>query len=202
MTSYGYARVSTRDQNVNRQIDALRRFPLEQDNIFVDYYTGADFDRPQYGELMGVIRSGDVLVIKSIDRLGRNYNEILVQWDRLTRARGVQIVVLDMPLLDTRQSAHDLTGTFIADVMLQLLSYVAQVERENIRQRQAEGIASARARGVHLGRPAKTRPASYGEVKRRMLDGFLTREQAARELGVCRATLQKWLRQDGEAVIG
>ncbi len=196
MVVYGYARVSTRDQNVNRQIDALREFPLEMSNIFIDYYSGADFDRPQYRALMARVRKGDVLVVTSIDRLGRNYAEILDQWGRLTRERGVQIVVLDMPLLDTRHTAQDITGTFIADVMLQLLSYVAQVERENIRHRQAEGIASARARGVRFGRPEKARPASYGMVKSRVMAGDVTHAEAARVLGVSRSTFEKWLRQD------
>lgn len=196
MATYGYARVSTRDQNINRQIDALERFPLDRSSIFVDYYTGADFDRPQYRALMGRVRPGDVLVVKSIDRLGRNYTEILEQWDRLTRSYGVQMVVLDMPLLDTRQTAHDLTGMFIADVVLQLLSYVAQVERENIRQRQAEGIASARARGVRFGRPSKPRPEAYGEIKRMVEERRLTHAQAADRLSVCRTTFEKWLRED------
>lgn len=198
MSTYGYARVSTRDQNVNRQVDALLEFPVDRAHIFVDYYSGADFDRPQYRALMERVRTGDVLVVKSIDRLGRNYAEILEQWGQLTREQGVQIVVLDMPLLDTRHTAEDLTGTFIADVVLQLLSYVAQIERENIRQRQAEGIASARARGVRFGRPAKFRPESYETVKCRVAAGDITHIEAARGLGVCRTTFEKWLRQDRE----
>lgn len=196
MTTYGYARVSTKDQNINRQLDALERFPLERSCIFVDYYSGADFERPQYQALMRQLEQGDILVIKSIDRLGRNYNEILAQWDRLTRAVGVQVVVLDMPLLDTRQTERDLTGTFIADVVLQLLSYVAQVERENIRQRQAEGIAAAKARGVRFGRPQKARPDTYEQVRSLVSEGRLSHVRAAARLGVCRSTFEKWLRQD------
>ena len=196
MTTYGYARVSTKDQNVNRQLDALERFPLERSRIFVDHYTGADFERPEYQRLMRRLKCGDVLVVKSIDRLGRNYSEILAQWDRLTRAQGVQVVVLDMPLLDTRQTARDLTGTFIADVVLQLLSYVAQVERENIRQRQAEGIAAAKARGVRFGRPQKARPRAYADVRSRVAAGELSHGEAAAQLGVCRSTYEKWLTPD------
>lgn len=196
MATYGYARVSTKDQNVNRQLDALERFPFERSSIYIDYYTGADFERPEYQRLVRRLEQGDVLVVKSIDRLGRNYSEILAQWDRLTRAQGVQVVVLDMPLLDTRQTARDLTGTFIADVVLQLLSYVAQVGRENIRQRQAEGIAAAKARGVRFGRPKKARPRAYAVLRRRVAAGELSHGEAAARLGVCRSTFEKWLKQD------
>ena len=196
MATYGCARVSTKDQNVNRQLDALERFPLERSSIYIDYYTGADFERPEYQRLVRRLEQGDVLVVKSIDRLGRNYSEILAQWDRLTRSQGVQVVVLDMPLLDTRQTARDLTGTFIADVVLQLLSYVAQVERENIRQRQAEGIAAAKARGVRFGRPEKARPQEYADVRNLVAMGELSHGEAAARLGVCRSTFEKWLKQD------
>lgn len=196
MASYGYARVSTKDQNVNRQIDALRAFPLEEHRIFVDHYSGASFERPNYQLLMGMMSAHDVLVVTSIDRLGRNYREILEQWQELTKRREIDIVVLDMPLLDTRSADRDLTGTFIADMMLQLLSYIAQVERENIRQRQAEGIAAARARGVRLGRPRLPRPEEYCAVKRLVMQGELTHAEAAGRLGVSRTTFEKWLRED------
>ncbi|MBM6683911.1 recombinase family protein [Collinsella intestinalis] len=196
MATYGYARVSTKDQNVNRQLDALERFPLQRSSIYIDYYTGADYERPEYQRLVRRLEQGNVLVVKSIDRLGRNYGEILAQWDRLTRSQGVQVVVLDMPLLDTRQTARDLTGTFIADVVLQLLSYVAQVERENIRQRQAEGIAAAKARGVRFGRPEKARPQEYADVRSLVAMGELSHGEAVARLGVCRSTFEKWLRQD------
>ena len=195
MATYGYARVSTRDQKIDRQIDALSSFPINENRIFVDYFTGASFKRPNYLALMEVIRKNDLLVVKSIDRLGRNYNEILDQWRYLTKDRGVDILVLDMPLLDTR-SSHDLTGTFIADFVLQLLSYVAQVERENIKQRQAEGIAAAKARGAQFGRPAIKRPSSYEKIKKRYIRGEITRRQAAEELGICRSTFDKWINQD------
>lgn len=143
---YGYARVSSADQNLDRQLDALERFPVQTNLIYADKASGKDFRRPQYQRLLRRLREGDVLVIKSIDRLGRDYREVLDEWRRLTTDKRVAIVVLDMPLLDTREQPNGITGTFIADLVLQVLSYVAQVERENIKQRQAEGIASARLR--------------------------------------------------------
>lgn len=146
-TVYGYARVSSRDQNLNRQLDALSAYGVEPANVFADRASGKDFDRPQYRELLHALASGDVLVVLSIDRLGRNYSEILEEWRRITKELGAAIVVLDMPLLDTRArdcGGSDVTSTLIADIVLQLLSYVAQVERENIHRRQAEGIAAAR----------------------------------------------------------
>lgn len=193
---YGYARVSTRDQNVGRQLDALRAFPLEDQRIYVDYYTGATFERPRYRRLVRRLREGDLVVVTSIDRLGRNYEEIIEQWRRLTRERLVDIVVLDMPLLDTRariSGEGDVTRTFISDLVLQLLSYVAQVERENIRRRQAEGIAAARARGARFGRLRKERPVGAEEVLRAVAAGELSKAEAARRLDVCRMTLNRWL---------
>lgn len=154
-TVYGYIRVSTREQNEARQKIALRSFPVPEENIYMDKMSGKDFERDAYQELVRKLERGDLLVIQSIDRLGRNYEEILDQWRILTRIRQVDIVVLDMPLLDTRKKGDDLTGTFVADLVLQILSYVAQSERENIRKRQAEGIAAAKARGVHFGNPGK-----------------------------------------------
>ena len=154
---YGYARVSTREQNLDRQLVAMQDFGVPESHIYQDKLSGKDFDRPAYHRLLKRIKPGDTLVIKSIDRLGRNYNEILEQWRVITKEKHTAIVVLDMPLLDTRQG-RDLTGTLIADIVLQLLSYVAQTEREFIRQRQAEGIAAARARGKHLGRKPKEKP--------------------------------------------
>ena len=145
--TYGYVRVSTREQNDARQLAAMREFGVTEKNIVTERLSGKDFNRPSYQRLVKKLRPKDVLVIKSIDRLGRNYEEILEQWAYITKKRGADVVVLDMPLLDTRRGP-DLTGTLIADIVLQLLSYVAQAERENIRQRQAEGIASAKARGV------------------------------------------------------
>lgn len=197
---YGYARVSTRDQNVDRQLDALRAFPVEDQRIYVDYYTGATFERPRYRRLVRRLREGDLVVVTSIDRLGRNYEEIIEQWRRLTRERLVDIVVLDMPLLDTRariSDEGDVTRTFISDLVLQLLSYVAQVERENIRRRQAEGIAAARARGARFGRPRKERPVGAEEVLRAVAAGELSKSEAARRLDVCRMTLNRWLDKAG-----
>lgn len=196
MKTYGYVRVSTKEQNVNRQIDALAAFPLAQADIFVDYCTGSTFERDQYRVLMRLLRPGDVMVVKSIDRLGRNYTEILDEWRYITHELRAEIVVLDMPLLDTRESAHNLTGKLITDVMLQLLSYVAEVERENIRTRQAEGIASAQARGTRFGRPRKEKPGDWARVRDRIECGQVSRAQAARELGISRNTLLKWLREE------
>ena len=160
---YGYARVSTKEQNEQRQIIALTQFGLLQENIYVDKQSGKDFERTEYQRLMRRLKRSDLLVIKSIDRLGRNYGEILEQWRIMTKEKHVFIVVLDMPLLDTRK-ANDLTNELIADIVLQLLSYVAQTEREFIRQRQAEGIAAAKARGVHFGKKPKEKPPEFPTV--------------------------------------
>ena len=195
---YGYARVSARDQNLARQLDALDAFPVPRANVFVDKASGKGFDRPGYRALVSRLGPGDVLVVKSIDRLGRNYDETLVEWRRITKGKGAAIVVMDMPLLDTRERCSDVTGTFLADVVLQVLSYVAQVERENIRQRQAEGIAAAKARGVRFGRPAIPRPQAYHAVKGDRLAGVLTGREAARRLGVSVRTFERWLKQDEE----
>lgn len=154
-TIYGYVRVSTKEQCEERQLIALRGFPVPEGNIFMDKLSGKDFNRPQYKKLVRKLRVGDILVLKSIDRLGRNYDEILTQWRIITKEKQANIVVLDMPLLDTRETGKDLTGTFVADLVLQILSYVAQTERENIRQRQKEGIAAAKLRGVKFGRPQR-----------------------------------------------
>lgn len=160
---YGYIRVSSADQNEDRQLVALRSCKVPECNLFVDKQSGKDFERPEYRRMLRRLKRDDLLYVKSIDRLGRNYGEILEQWRLLTKEKGVDIVVLDMPLLDTR-SGKDLMGTFIADLVLQILSFVAQNERENIRQRQAEGIAAAKARGVPLGRPALPLPENFEEV--------------------------------------
>lgn len=160
---YGYIRVSTREQNEARQVIALREFGMPEDCVFMDKQSGKDFQRPAYQTLLAALSPGDVLVVKSIDRLGRNYDEILEQWRLITKEKGAAIVVLDMPLLDTRNS-RDLTGTLIADIVLQLLSYVAETERSFIRQRQAEGIAAAKARGVQFGRKPLPRPEAYPAI--------------------------------------
>ena len=157
---YGYIRVSSRDQNEDRQLLAIQQLSIAQENIFIDKQSGKDFQRPQYKQLVRKLKKDDVLYIKSIDRLGRNYAEILEQWRILTKSKGIDIVVLDMPLLDTRRG-KDLMGTFLSDIVLQVLSFVAENERENIRQRQAEGIAAAKARGVRFGRPEKELPDNF-----------------------------------------
>lgn len=162
--TYGYIRVSSRDQNEDRQRIAMREFGIPDGFIFMDKQSGKDFERPGYKRLMRKIKPADTLVIKSIDRLGRNYDEILEQWRLITKERQIAVVVLDMPLLDTRQG-RDLTGTLIADIVLQLLSYVAQTEREFIRQRQAEGIAAAKAKGVKFGRRPMERPPEFEIVR-------------------------------------
>ena len=165
-TIYGYVRVSTQEQNEVRQLTAMRNFGVAEKNIIVEKLSGKDFKRPRYQRLVKGLRQKDVLVIKSIDRLGRNYTEILEQWAIITKEREAAIVVLDIPLLDTRQG-RDLTGTLIADIVLQLLSYVAQTERENIRQRQAEGIAAAKARGVRFGPRPRTLPDNFEGLDRK-----------------------------------
>ena len=194
MDTYGYIRVSTKEQNEDRQIIAMREFGVEDGRIVLDKQSGKDFERPGYRRLVRKLKAGDTLVIKSIDRLGRNYDEILEQWRLLTKEKLVDIVVLDMPLLDTRQG-RDLTGVLIADIVLQLLSYVAQTEREFNRQRQAEGIAAAKARGVHFGRKFKNRGENYASVMAAWRKGELSGRAAARELGVAHGTFQRWCRE-------
>jgi DNA invertase Pin-like site-specific DNA recombinase len=187
---YGYIRVSSRDQNEERQIIALREFGC--DKLYVEKQSGKDFDRPHYQMLLRKLKPDDVLVVKSIDRLGRNYAEILEQWRTITKVKKAAIVVLDMPLLDTRKS-RDLMGTLIADIVLQLLSYVAQTERENIRQRQAEGIAAAKARGVKFGRPPKERPSEFEHYKRLYRNHEISARAAAEQLGITHATFIHWV---------
>lgn len=189
-TMYGYARVSSREQNLDRQLDALRAFGVEDGAVYADKASGKDFERPAWHRLMGELRPGDVLAVKSIDRLGRDYAEILDVWRDVTKARGVFVVVLDMPVLDTREERDGITGVLIADIVLQLLSYVAQIERENIRQRQAEGIAAAKARGVSFGRPRKKRPANYQETREAFWGGRITRKEAAASCNI-RTSLKK-----------
>ena len=191
---YGYVRVSTKDQNLDRQLLALDKFGIPEALVFKDKMSGKDFERPAYLLLLEKLKPGDTLVIKSIDRLGRNYDEILEQWRILTKEKKVDIVVIDMPLLDTRQG-RDLTGTLIADIVLQLLSYVAQTEREYIRQRQAEGIAAARARGVRLGRSPKRKPENYSSVFNEWESGMISARAASKQLGVDRKTFSKWINQ-------
>lgn len=197
-TLYGYARVSTREQKEDRQIAALRDFGVEDRRIVVEKQSGKDFQRPQYKRLVNRLNPGDVLVVKSIDRLGRNYGEILDQWARLTRERKIAIVVLDMPLLDTREG-RDLTGTLVADIVLQLLSYVAQTEREFLRIRQAEGIAAARAKGVRFGRARLPVPAQFHTLAQQWFNGEISAVQAGKQLGLSRHTFMRRARELPEA---
>ena len=178
MRNYGYVRVSTKDQNEDRQYIALRELCIPEENIFMDKQSGKDFVRPQYRRLVRRLKKDDLLYVKSIDRLGRNYAEILEQWRMLTKDKGIDIVVLDMPLLDTRRG-KDLMGTFLSDIVLQVLSFVAENERSNIRQRQAEGIAAAKARGVRFGRPPLPLPENFQEVYRAWRGKQITLKQAA-----------------------
>lgn len=175
---YGYVRVSTMDQNEDRQLIAMRELPIPNKNLYVEKQSGKDFERPQYKRLVRKLKPEDLLYVKSIDRLGRNYGEILEQWRILTKEKGVDIVVLDMPLLDTRRG-KDLMGTFLSDIVLQVLSFVAENERINIRQRQAEGIAAAKARGVKFGRPPKPLPENFYQVHKDWRGGKLTLQEAA-----------------------
>ena len=187
---YGYVRVSTKEQNELRQVLALREAGIADRNIFLDKQSGKDFERQNYKKLIRKIKSGDTLVIKSIDRLGRNYDEILEQWRIIAKEKGTAIVVLDMPLLDTRKN-KDLTGTLIADIVLQLLSYVA--ETEFIRQRQAEGIAAAKLQGVRFGRKPREKPPEYGSLKELWVRGEISAREAARRLGITHRTFLSWV---------
>ncbi len=190
---YGYVRVSTKEQNEDRQTIALREFGVS--TIYLDKQSGKDFERPNYKRLMRKLKAGDTIIIKSIDRLGRNYEEILEQWRIITKDKDCAIVVMDMPLLDTRQS-RDLTGTLIADIVLQLLSYMAQTEREFIRQRQAEGIAAAKARGVKFGRAPMEHPAEYENMKAQFLEHQVSARSAAKQLGVTHSTFLRWIKEE------
>lgn len=187
MAEYGYVRVSTRDQNVHRQLLALRERGILPERIYQDFQSGKDFERPQYQRLLRRLKRDDTLYILSIDRLGRNYQEIQNQWRMLTTERGVDICVIDMPLLDTRRG-KDLLGTFVSDLVLQVLSFAAEHERECIRRRQAEGIAAARKRGVRFGRPARPLPDNFQEVRLRYLAGELSVREAARACDLPRST--------------
>lgn len=192
---FGYVRVSTKEQNEARQVIALREFGVEDRCLYVDKQSGKDFERTNYKRLIRKLKKDDTLVIKSIDRLGRNYEEILEQWRVITKEKGVYIVVLDMPLLDTRKN-NDLTGTLIADIVLQLLSYVAQTEREFNRQRQAEGIAAAKERGVKFGRKPLERPARYEELKTMWREGLVSAREAGRQLGIAHRTFLLWVNEE------
>lgn len=184
---YGYVRVSTKDQNVDRQLIALEEINIPSKNIYVDKQSGKDFHRPMYKKLVRILKQNDVLYIKSIDRLGRNYEEIMEQWKFITKGKKADIVVMDMPLLDTRRG-KDLMGTFLADIVLALLSYIAENERVKIRERQAEGIAAAKARGVKFGRPLLPLPDNFYEVCQQWKRKEISVDEAAELCGMCRTT--------------
>lgn len=197
---YGYIRVSTKEQNEARQLDALAVYHIPERHLYLEKQSGKNFDRPAWRKLMKRLRPGDLLIVKSIDRLGRNYEEILEQWRRITKEIGADVLVVDMPLLDTR-AGRDLTGTFIADLVLQILSYVAQTERENIRQRQTEGIAAAKARGVHCGRPEKELPPEFWEDVKQYQAGTITMAGLEQRYGVTGTTIRRRLRQRANGVL-
>lgn len=192
---YGYVRVSTKEQNEDRQLIALEEFHIPPRQIYMDKLSGKDFNRPQYLKLLHKLKKDDVLVVKSIDRLGRDYEEILEQWRVLTKEKQADIIVLDMPLLDTRKS-KDLTGTLIADIVLQLLSYVAQTEREFIRQRQKEGIAAAKVKGVRFGRPKKQKPTEFADIFLKWKNKEMSCRCAAQALHVSPDTFLNWAHEN------
>ena len=188
---YGYARVSSTDQNDERQLIALQEMQVEVKHIFVDKQSGKDFQRPAYQRMLKKLKPGDLLVVQSIDRLGRDYTEILEQWRMLTREKKIDISILDMPLLDTRRNEQDLIGTFVADLVLQILSFVAQKERESIRIRQAQGIAAAKKRGIHMGRPCIPQPENFEKLIATWRAGKISMDEAIAQSGMSRSTLYR-----------
>ena len=198
---YCYIRVSSRDQHEDRQLIIMNEYGIPKRNFYVDKQSGKDFDRPKYKKLVRKLKKDDLLYIKSIDRLGRNYTEILEQWRYLTKEKGVDICVIDMPLLDTRRG-KDLVGTFLSDVVLQVLSFVAENERQNIRQRQAEGIAAAKAKGVKFGRPQNPLPENFDEIFMQWKNGTISGKKAASLLGMSPSTFlykAKRMSQNGKS---
>ena len=193
MTTYAYVRVSSKDQNEERQLVAVTEYGVERKNIYVDKQSGKDFNRPAYKKLVKKLKPADVLVIKSIDRLGRNYQEIIEQWRLITKEKNITIKVIDMPILN--QVNNDLTGQLISDIVLQLLSYVAETEREFIRQRQAEGIAAAKARGIRFGRLPIERPTNFKSLKEQWLEGNISARQAAKQLKIAHSTFLRWVKE-------
>lgn len=193
MKEYGYVRVSTKEQNELRQVVALQEQGLPLEDIFIDKQSGTDFKRPGWKRLLRKLHSGDVVYVKSIDRLGRNYKEIQEQWKVLTQKKKVNIVILDMPLLDTRNE-RDLMGTVISDIVLQLLSYVAETERENIKQRQAEGIRVAKEKGIRFGRPKKVSKKEFLKCYRKVIKGELTINEAVEVLHISRSTFYRYIK--------
>ena len=195
---YGYVRVSSKDQNEDRQVLAMRQFGIPNERIFIEKQSGKDFNRPIYQRLLQLLKPGDAVVIKSIDRLGRNYVESIDQWRLITRKKKASIVVLDVSLLDTRIH-RDLTGMLISDIVLQLLSYVAETEREFIRSRQKEGIAAAKARGVRFGAKPKEKPGCYNKCVESWKAGKISARAAAKECGINHKTFLRWVREENQS---
>lgn len=191
---YAYVRVSTASQNIDRQMEEMFRQDIEFKNIFIDYQSGKDFERKNYQKLIKKLKKDDLLVIKSIDRLGRDYNMILDEWKKITKIIEADIMVIDMPLLDTRVEGKNLVGKFISDIVLQVLSFVAQNERENIKQRQAEGIRIAKAKGVHMGRPNYVLPNNYEHVINKYIKREINNKEAQQLLNMSRGTFFKYLK--------
>jgi DNA invertase Pin-like site-specific DNA recombinase len=191
MRKFGYVRVSTKEQHTDRQLAALEPYEIPTKNLYCDYQSGKDFSRPAYQRMLKRMKKGDLLIVKSIDRLGRNYSEILNQWSYITKTLQADILVIDMPLLDTRSKEGDLTGVFVADLVLQILAYVAQTERDFIHQRQAEGIAAAKAKGVKFGRKPVELPEEFEEVCQQWREGKISSRQAAATLGMSHATFYR-----------
>lgn len=191
---YAYVRVSTASQNIDRQMEEMFRQDIEFKNIFIDYQSGKDFERKNYQKLIKRLKKDDLLVIKSIDRLGRDYNMILDEWKKITKIIEADIIVIDMPLLDTRVEGKNLVGKFISDIVLQVLSFVAQNERENIKQRQAEGIRIAKAKGVHMGRPNYVLPNNYEHVINKYIKREINNKEAQQLLNMSRGTFFKYLK--------
>ena len=194
---YGHIRVSTKEQNIDRQFSAMKKENIEMKQIYIDKASGKDFNRKRYRALMRKLKEGDELYIKSIDRLGRNYDEIIEEWNKITKDKKADIIVLDFPLLDTREKSENLTGKFISDMVLQVLSYVEQIERENTHQRQMEGIKEAKKRGVKFGRPKQEKPDEFMEVVKLWQKGEVSLRTGASILGVSHATFSKWIKEVG-----
>ena len=195
MNKYAYIRVSSKDQNIERQIVAMQKIGLTTKQMYIDKQSGKNFERKNYQKMIRKLKSGDELYIKSIDRLGRNYEEIIEQWHYLTKIKNVEIIVLDFPLLDTRNQSDCITGKLISDLFLQILSYVAQIERENIRQRQAEGIKIAKEKGIKFGRPTLPIPKEFEEIYKLYLKGELSKRAAAKLLGTNHVTFSNWIKR-------
>ena len=195
MSIYGYCRISSNRQNIDRQIDAMKELGLDDKELFIDYESGKDFNRKNYKKLIRKLKKDDLVIIKSIDRLGRDYNMIIEEWRLITKEKEADIMVIDMPLLDTRIEGKNLVGKFISDIVLQVLSFVAQNERENIKSRQAEGIRAAKARGVKFGRPRITLPSNFKIIAKKFLNKEITNKKACEILNMTRGSFYRYLKE-------